>query len=252
MQQISLLEGLAYHYFFIYLKETFPMTSLPIIAGIIASILHVISGPDHLAAVTPIAIETKRKVWRIGFYWGAGHLLGMLIIGMLFFVFKEVIPVEAISAYSEQLVALVLIGIGLWSLYKLFYKEKVHHRPHIHTDGEVYVHTHEEKHHDSKHRSIFKKGNISSSFSIGILHGLAGVAHFLLLLPALGFATQFESIQYIIGFAIGTVVAMTVYTFILGGITKSSRNNRSLLNGIRVTGGVFALVVGVYWMYLSL
>jgi len=85
-----------------------------------------------------------------------------------------------------------------------------------------------------------------------VLHGLAGVAHFLLLLPALGFATQSESIQYNIGFAIGTVLAMTVYTIILGGITKSSSNNKSLLNTIRVSGGAFALVVGVYWLYLSL
>lgn len=240
------------HYFFIYLEETFLMTNLPIIAGIVASILHVISGPDHLAAVTPIAIETKRKIWRIGFYWGAGHLLGMLIIGILFFLFKEVIPVETISEYSEQLVALVLIGIGLWSLHKLFYKEKIHRRPHIHTHGDVYVHTHEEKHQNNDHVKTSKKKKRISAFSIGILHGLAGVAHFLLLLPALGFITKFESIQYIIGFAIGTVVAMTIYTFILGGITKSSTNNRTLLNGIRVTGGVFALVVGVYWMYLSL
>ncbi|KAB8152636.1 hypothetical protein EZY14_012495 [Kordia sp. TARA_039_SRF] len=228
------------------------MTSLPIIAGVIASMLHVISGPDHLAAVTPIAIETKRKVWRIGFLWGAGHLLGMLIIGILFFLFKEVIPVEAISEFSEQLVALVLIGIGLWSLYKLFYKEKIHHRPHIHADGDVYIHQHEEKHLNNTHVKKSKKKHHVSSFSIGVLHGLAGVAHFLLLLPALGFATQFESVQYIIGFAIGTVVAMTVYTLILGGLTKSSTNNMTLLNGIRVTGGVFALVVGIYWMYLSL
>jgi ABC-type nickel/cobalt efflux system permease component RcnA len=227
------------------------MTELPIIEGIIASILHVISGPDHLAAVTPIAIETKRKVWRIGFSWGTGHLLGMLIIGLLFVAFKEVIPVEAISGYSEQLVAVVLIGIGFWSLYKLFYKEKIHTRPHIHADGEIHVHKHDDEHKHSHHSKETKK-NLSSSFSIGVLHGLAGVAHFLLLLPALGFSSQLESIQYIIGFAIGTVLAMTIYTLILGGITKSSTNNKSLLNTIRVAGGAFALIIGIYWLYLSL
>lgn len=227
------------------------MTELPIIAGILASILHIVSGPDHLAAVTPFAIETKRKVWRIGFYWGAGHLIGMLIIGLLFLAFKEVIPVEAISGYSEQLVAIVLIGIGAWSLYKLFYKEKIHTRPHIHADGEIYIHKHNEEHKYSHHTKETKK-NLSSSFSIGVLHGLAGVAHFLLLLPALGFSSQSESIQYIVGFAIGTVLAMTIYTLILGGITKSSTNNKSLLNTIRVAGGAFALIVGIYWLYLSL
>jgi sulfite exporter TauE/SafE len=224
---------------------------ISIIAGIIASVLHVVSGPDHLAAVTPIAIETKHKVWRIGFFWGAGHLLGMLIIGILFLIFKEVIPVEIISSYSEQLVAIVLIGIGLWSLYKLFYKEKIHNRPHIHVDDEVYIHKHTEEHQNNHHKGTVKK-HLKSSFSIGILHGLAGVAHFILLLPALGFETRFESVLYISGFAIGTVLAMTVYTIILGRITKKSSNNISLLNGIRVVGGLFALIIGFYWLYLSL
>jgi len=38
------------------MKLTFPLS-----AGIIAAILHVVSGPDHLAEVTPFAIEGKKK-----------------------------------------------------------------------------------------------------------------------------------------------------------------------------------------------
>jgi len=228
------------------------MLNLALIAGFVASFLHVLTGPDHLAAVTPIAIESKYKVWRIGFFWGAGHLLGMLIIGLLFFLFKEVIPVETISNYSEQLVAVVLIGIGFWALYKLFYKEKVHTRPHIHTNGEVYVHQHRHNHTNGKHLGKTNTGKSSSSFSIGVLHGLAGIAHFLLLLPALGLETRFQSLQYLFGFGLGTILAMTVYTHLLGLLTKSSSNKRNLLISIRVAGGCFALVVGFYWMYLSL
>ncbi|MAB47759.1 MAG: nickel transporter [Flavobacteriaceae bacterium] len=227
-------------------------TEIPLFAGIIASALHVVSGPDHLAAVTPIALESRSKVWKIGFFWGFGHLLGMLIIGLLFLAFKEAIPVEMISEHSEQLVAIVLIGIGLWSLYKLFYKERISKRPHIHThDDDVYLHTHEANHQNGKHTTQTKKKQISS-FSIGILHGLAGVAHFLLLLPALGFESTTESVQYIIGFAIGTVVSMSVYTFILGSLTKGSQGNLSILKMIRLAGGLFALIVGIYWLYLSL
>lgn len=225
-------------------------SELPLLAGVIAAVLHVVSGPDHLAAVTPIAIETKQKVWKIGALWGLGHLLGMLFIGILFLLFKEVIPVEAISEYSEQLVAIVLIGIGLWTLYRLFHKEKIHHRPHIHSDGQVYVHQHHEAHQNNHHKTAVNHHR--SSFSIGILHGLAGIAHFLLLLPALGFATQFQSAQYILGFAIGTLIAMTVYTILLGRIAQSSSNNATLLKSVRVAGGAFALLVGVYWLYLSL
>lgn len=227
------------------------MISVPIIGGLIASMLHVLSGPDHLAAVTPITIESNYKFWRIGFFWGTGHLLGMLIIGLLFFLFKEVIPVESISGYSEQLVAIVLIGIGLWSLYKLFIKEKVYSQYHIPSDRDVYVPAQEHTQGGTAYNNNSTKNEKKTTFGIGILHGLAGVAHFLLLLPALGFETRFESIQYIAGFAIGTVIAMTLYTYVLGLVTKSSNKNKPLLNTIRVAGGFFALVIGIYWIFLT-
>ncbi|WP_157663378.1 sulfite exporter TauE/SafE family protein [Gilvibacter sp. SZ-19] len=226
-------------------------------AGTLASMLHVISGPDHLAAVTPLVIETKRKAWRIGLFWGLGHLLGMLLIGVLFLLFKDIIPVESISEYSEQLVAAVLIGVGLWAFYRIFNQKKKHLHPHVHHDTETYVHIHEHEHHDEghyhKHDKIVKQ-DVLSSFGIGFLHGLAGVAHFLLLLPVLGFQDNSEGIQYIIGFAIGTVLAMSVYALILGKITSFSKHqhNDNFFKGIRFAGGLFAIIIGIYWMYLSL
>lgn len=221
------------------------IVEIPIIAGIIASSLHVLSGPDHLAAVTPMAIDAQSKVWRIGFSWGFGHLVGMLLIGLLFLLFQDAIPVESISEYSEQLVAFVLIGIGLWSLYKIFY-QKNKSRPHL-AISEV-VNTNEKQHSELSKRGIQIKKNYA--FSIGVLHGLAGVAHFLLLLPALGFVSQFESLQYILGFAFGTLIAMSVYTYLLGKINKD--NPIFSLKILRILGGAFALVVGIYWLYLSL
>ncbi|ARV10847.1 hypothetical protein BTO09_00180 [Gilvibacter sp. SZ-19] len=233
------------------------MINFPLVAGTLASMLHVISGPDHLAAVTPLVIETKRKAWRIGLFWGLGHLLGMLLIGVLFLLFKDIIPVESISEYSEQLVAAVLIGVGLWAFYRIFNQKKKHLHPHVHHDTETYVHIHEHEHHDEghyhKHDKIVKQ-DVLSSFGIGFLHGLAGVAHFLLLLPVLGFQDNSEGIQYIIGFAIGTVLAMSVYALILGKITSFSKHqhNDNFFKGIRFAGGLFAIIIGIYWMYLSL
>ena len=228
-------------------------------AGIAAAVLHVISGADHLAAVTPLAVEAKRKVWKIGFAWGSGHLLGMLLIGLLFYFFKEVLPLEAISAYSEQLVAIVLIGVGLWALYSVFgKKKKVHSHPHIHDGDEPYLHVHEHDHeadgkeHAHPHRKAEKR-NLSASFGIGVIHGLAGITHFFLLLPVLGFEKSTDSFEYILGFGFGTVVAMTVYTFILGVISRRSKKQGSQLTYkvIRLTGGMFALLVGFYWLYLA-
>ncbi|HAT66037.1 MAG TPA: hypothetical protein DCS66_15810 [Flavobacteriaceae bacterium] len=231
--------------------------TIPLLAGTLASMLHVISGPDHLAAVTPLVIETKRKTWKIGLSWGVGHLMGMLLIGVLFHLFKDVIPVETISEFSEQIVALVLIGVGFWAFYRIFNEKKKHKHPHVHNETETYVHIHEHKHdyeegHQHTHDKIVKQ-NVLSSLGIGFLHGLAGVSHFLLLLPVLGFENNSEGIQYIIGFAIGTVLAMSVYALILGKIASFSKHqhNGNFFKGVRFAGGLFAIVVGFYWLYLT-
>jgi len=233
------------------------MVNLPIIAGTLASMLHVISGPDHLAAVTPLVIETKKRAWKIGLFWGLGHLMGMLLIGVLFLIFKDFIPVEKISEYSEQLVSLVLIGVGVWALYRIFYSKKKHLHPHVHKDDEIYVHIHKHEHdlnesHQHTHNKIIKQ-NVLSSFSIGFLHGLAGIAHFLLLLPVLSFENKYEGAQYIFGFAIGTVIAMSAYALVLGKIATLSRNTHEKIffRGVRLSGGLFAIVIGFYWLYLT-
>jgi len=230
------------------------MITSSLLLGIFASMLHVISGPDHLAAVTPLVIETKSKVWKIGFFWGLGHLTGMLIIGLLLILFKDIIPIDKISHFSEQFVGVVLILIGLWVFYKIFGEKSEHSHPHIHNDDEPFIHIHKHEHKTDKHHihthTKKVKQNIFSSFSVGVIHGFAGVSHFILLLPILGFNSNFESVQYILGFAIGTVIAMTTYAFAIGKIIKFSQKNpnRTILNGIRLTAAVFAIVIGSYWI----
>lgn len=221
-----------------------------LISAFLASSLHVISGPDHLAAVTPLAISSQRKGWKIGLLWGVGHLLGMLIIGGLFWSFRELIPVDSISKYSEQLVAFVLIGVGLWTFFRIFIEQKnliQKHNSHNEKTNSTYI--------SSELKPIEEniERNIWSSLAIGFLHGLAGVAHFILLLPILAFETKLQGLEYIIGFAIGTVIAMTLYALILGNISFYSKksNDPKIFKAIRFLGGLFALLIGVYWLYVT-
>ena len=87
---------------------------LTFLTGFIASMAHVVTGPDHLAAVTPLAIDSRKHSWKIGLAWGTGHTIGMLLIGALFILFKEILPVEAISKHSDTFIGFLLIGIGSW------------------------------------------------------------------------------------------------------------------------------------------
>ena len=229
--------------------------SFPFIAALIASILHVITGPDHLAAVIPFAIESKKKAWKIGLFWGIGHLLGMLAIGVLFLIFRELIPVDSISAYSEQLVGIVLLLIGVWSFFKIFKEEKKHKHLHVHSNHTVAIHKHEHAHqhetsHHHTHNHDLKQSRLAS-LSIGFLHGLAGISHFLLFIPVASFKNQIDSISYLVGFSCGIVLAMTSFALLIGRISSFSKNEHSdtLFKGIRFSGGLFAIIIGLYWLF---
>ncbi len=254
--------------------------TFPLIAGIIAAILHVISGPDHLAAVMPFAIESKKKAWKVGLFWGIGHLLGMLSIGVLFLMFKDLIPIEKISMHSEKMVGVILIGLALWIFFKIFKDEKQHNHTHIHAEGNPIIHEHSHIHNEvdsivkknpnaryqvseviRKHPHIHQtekshthpnttlKQGITASLSVGFVHGLAGVAHFLLFLPVIGFASKLDSTKYIVGFGMGTLLAMISFAFVIGSVAAFSNQkyHSSYFKGIRMAGGLFAFVIGIYW-----
>lgn len=233
------------------------MIHFPLFAGVLSSMTHVVAGPDHLAAVTPLVFESKKKAWKIGISWGLGHLIGMLSIGLLFSIFNELIPIELISNYSEQLVGLVLVVIGLWAFYKIFKKDKQHEHPHIHIEKDPFIHVHEHQHnqhhiheHEHKHK---EKQHQMASFSVGFLHGLAGIAHFILFLPIVSFESTIDKSMYLIGFAVGTLLAMTLYAIVLNSVSSITKkeHNPVFFKGIRLAGAMFAFVIGLYWIFNS-
>ena len=117
------------------------------------------------------------------------------------------------------------------------------------------IHEHSHEHaqnvtHQHKHPKDLKQSYFAS-FWIGILHGLAGIAHFLILLPVLGFKSQTDSLLYIVGFGSGIILAMTTFAFVMGKIASSAKagHNDFFFNGIRLAGGLFAIVIGIYWCF---
>ncbi len=195
--------------------------------GIVASATHVMTGPDHLAAVTPLAIENKKKSWIVGMSWGIGHTIGLLMIGGLFYLFREVFPVKIISEYSEIIVGIILIIIGMWAFYKLLNK------------------------HNHKHKGA---KNVKAAVFVGILHGFAGIYHLLIVLPALALPSQADAVAYLIGFAAGTLAVMAIYAWSLGTVSHkaSALNKTKFLTGFRIFGASAAIIVGIIWISLSI
>ena len=226
-----------------------------LLTGILMSSVHVVTGPDHLAAVTPLAIENRKKAWHIGFFWGLGHVLGMLLIGLLYLAFREVINVEKISGYSEYLVGIVLIGIGIWAILKSLRHFHTHHvHPHYHAKPVPVVHIHSHEHsdefvHHHEHAKTSKQNSITA-LMIGTLHGFAGISHFLLILPTLALPSMQDSIYYLSGFASGTIITMVAYALILGVVAQRTADfpRSKVFRNLRIVAGSIAILVGIWWL----
>lgn len=191
----------------------------PFFAGLAAGLLHVFSGPDHLAAVAPLVADDGRRVrvegWRTGLQWGIGHTAGVLLIAMLLLIIRERLPLDAISAYSERIVGVALIAVGAWGIWKASRRSTA--RPHAHP---------------------------GASFLMGTIHGLAGSSHLFGVLPALAFTTRFDSLQYLGGFGAGAIAGMSAFAAGVGALSLTVGDRNRWL----YASSAAALIVGGFWL----
>jgi hypothetical protein len=218
------------------------------LAGALAGLVHVLSGPDHLAAIAPIASDDRRAPWLAGLLWGLGHSAGVLVVGLLALWLRGWLPVDALSSWSERAVGVVLIGIGLWGLHRAL-RQRLHSHPHAH--GPL-RHDHAHLHAtplvaDAGHR-VARHTHTHAAFLVGVLHGFAGSSHLIGVLPALALPGVAASVAYLGGYATGTVVAMTVFASGIGWlttrVTRGERTPRWLLSA----SSILALIVGAAWL----
>jgi hypothetical protein len=188
-------------------------------AGLAAGLVHVLSGPDHLAAVAPLSADRERPRWQSGLQWGLGHTAGVLVTGLLLIGFRHLLPLEAISGYSERVVGLALLIVGLWGMSRAYAP-----RPHAHA-------------------------TTSASFAMGALHGLAGSSHLYGVLPALALPTQLAGLSYLAGFGLGAVLAMTAFSAVISTMAMSAaRRGVNVYRSLLYACSFSALVVGSVWL----
>ena len=227
-----------------------------ILAGLAAGGMHVVTGPDHMAAVAPLAIDAKRRSWKAGLMWGIGHSLGAWTLAALAMSFRAAVPVDLVSAWSERLVGVVLIGVGVWALHRAL-------RGHLHTHSHEHagiehapIHFHARPHSASQTRQsrlATDHTHAHGAVGIGALHGLAGTSHLLGVLPALALPTRAHSAVYLFAFGVGSIVAMTTFALLCGGLAAhGAARSRHILSGFMVATSLFAIALGAYWIYDSM
>jgi len=195
-------------------------------AGMLAGVLHTLTGPDHLAALAPLTIGRSRaQSTLLGGLWGCGHNTGQILFGMVFLVLRDRLSMnmELISQWGQGVVGVTLVLIGM-----LGFKEAME------LDDAAAESAREEA--EAEYGRNFNLG----TYFTGLIHGLQPDA-LLVLLPALALPSG-PAAAYLGTFLVGTVLAMASYTCFLGVSSDALAKLRGGANTIKRVSGAAALV----------
>lgn len=201
--------------------------------------LHALE-PDHMAAVTSFAVRRPRArdSLRFGLRWALGHGGAILVAGTLMIAIGLRLP-DAAGHWLERAVGVVLIGLGIWTLSGA---RELHVHGHAHHDGTRHAHLHSHAltdEHDHRHGAT----------AIGLLHGLAGTAPAVALVPLTTFDAPVLAIGYLAVFGLGTALGMGLYALIAGVIVgRAAFVSERLARGVARLTGVATIAVGLVWV----
>lgn len=206
--------------------------------------LHALDA-DHVMAVSGLC--SARPGWRTSLAfclrWALGHGLSLLLIGMAVILFGMSIPV-ALSSMAESLVAVVLIGIGAYVIYDLW-RRRAHLHFHHHDELPQHAHWHTHnaqervEHHQERH--VHRHG----AMMVGVLHGMAGSAPLLALIPLSRVGSPWVAVAYLLVFSLGVLMAMLLFGGVLGGVYGwLSRWGNRLVYSLRLLVGCGAMLFG--------
>ncbi len=194
-------------------------------AGFAFGAWHVLLGPDHLAAVGPLSVDARRRAWRIGLRWGLGHAAGVLAVGLVAYALVDLARLEFVSFWGERLIGVFLIGIGIWGLAH-------RSRPELSTDRAEQLHVH-----------------TGWAMAVGVLHGLAGSAGVLGVLPALAMPSWLDAASYLAGFALGTIGSMICASLIFGlSATLGSGDQPRVFRRVLSAVSIASILIGCVWL----
>lgn len=194
---------------------------LPVLTAFALGAVHAFD-PDHVAAVTTFVSRRPRPREAVGFgvRWGIGHSAAIVLAGVVLIALGVSVP-PALDSALEFIVGLILVGLGIWLLAEL---------------------------RRSRPTATGGRSGIGTVW-VGVVHGLAGTAALLALLPITLIESPVWSAAYLGSFGAGTILAMAAYGLAAGWLfRRAGEIHPRWITGIRAGAGVVSLAIGIAWM----
>mmetsp|Transcript_22499 Transcript_22499/g.63168 ORF Transcript_22499/g.63168 Transcript_22499/m.63168 type:complete len:377 (-) Transcript_22499:38-1168(-) len=202
-------------------------------SGLIAGVLHTLTGPDHLAALAPLSVgRSKLQGVVLGGIWGMGHNSGQILFAALFLLLKNRLHINmgVVEAWGSTAVGVTLCLIGIMGILESRADARAEGEPGEGGSGAAAGIT------DYK----FNLG----TFATGLIHGLQPDSLFIIL-PAFAMSSKVAAAAFLCAFLSGTVAAMASYTaFISFGSSALGRKSPWFNRAISTGSSCVAILLG--------
>lgn len=200
---------------------------------------------DHLAAITALASRgaSKWETATLGFSFGFGHMMTLLIFGVIGLITGRVIP-QSFERKAEIFGGSLLILIGLMILYELT-KKNVYAHQHSHDHPEEphsHMHIHNHHPHANKHIHTHQATLIGGLFAFSGLHSL------LIMVPIVLAANIWEGSSYILVFGVGVIISMSLYGLLIGKFMNITRDSVLINRATSILTALISITLGIYWI----
>ena len=207
--------------------------------------LHSIE-PDYLAAVTAFVTRRpgRREAIGYGLRWGMGHGLSILLVGSALVLLRVQLGPD-VGAWLERVVGLSLVLLGTWVFVTA---RTLHAHAHKHAGGPEHVHLH--AHPVARdHAAPRAHEHRHAATAMGMLHGLAGSAPAVALIPLARVGSPLHAAGYLALFGVGTATAMALYAMFAGLLaSRAAERSAAVGRALARVAGVGTVVVGVLWL----
>ena len=208
-------------------------------------VLHSLE-PDHVAAVSSFVVRrpSRRAALGYGLRWALGHGGVVLLVGSVILLLQLNVAEDA-GGWLERVVGVSLILLGGWVVATA---RTLHAHAHVHPDGTAHTHLHahpaaESADHSEQHR------HRHAATAFGALHGLAGTAPVVALIPVTSVDSAGAGIAYLVAFGVGTAVAMGLYAMFAGVLVHRAASMSGRLGRVMArVAGAATIGVGLVWL----
>ena len=222
-----------------------PLATALVIAFLLG--LRHASDPDHLVAVTSLVAADDgdtRGAARLGAWWGIGHAIALLGLGLPLIFLKSELPAWLESS-AEKAVGVVILVLAVRVIYKWVrgdFRSGPHRherRPHRHLRRSSAL-THGHRHVRSARQAM----------GIGLLHGLAGTGAVVVLLIA-ALPGQLEAAAALAVFAPMSIVSMALCTGVFAWVL-TRRVVEPVYRTVLIPAlGLFGVMFGMWYVGLA-